>query len=96
MLKVIGVTRKSGVYEGNNFDNFTLQCVEDAPVTSGFVAGATVSTVKIKASTLRDVFDGLVSAPADWDLVIGQNIRVFCDQYGRPVKIEIIDREGVK
>lgn len=93
MLKVIGVTRKSGVYEGNNYDNFTLQCVEEEPVsTSGFVVGSTVSTVKIKASTLRDVFDGLVATPADWGLVIGQYIRVFCDQYGRPVKIEIVER----
>ena len=93
MLTVIGVQRKSGTYEGNQYDNFMMHCVNDAPSVPT-IAGSVCEIVKIKALNLRAVFDGLISSDADWRALIGSKVRVHYDRYGNPEQIEVLDGGG--
>ena len=88
MLKLVGVQRKFGEYEGKNYDNVMLHCTQDCPTTPT-IAGDTVEVIKIKAVRIRDVFDGLISTDTDWRSLIGAELEVFYDRYGSAQKITV-------
>lgn len=67
-LKVIGVSEKSGEYEGQKYDNFVLHCVYEAEN----VRGNGVKQIKMK----RAVYNQF---PAQ----AGDVIDVMYDQYGK-------------
>lgn len=94
MLKVIGVQRKQGVYNGNSYDNYLLHCMELTPYSSDssrLIAGFTCETVKIKAHMLSTVFRGLVSCEADLAALIGATLSISYDRYQNANNIEIVD-----
>lgn len=90
MLKVVGVQRKSGVYEGQNYDNIMVHCLEDSP-SMPTIVGDVCETLKIKVSSVRDVFGGLVTSDADWRDLIGAKIFPYYDRYGRVSKCDVIE-----
>lgn len=92
-LKVIGVLRKYGTYEGKEYDNFMMHCVNDAPSVA-MIGGSACEIVKIKAQNLRSVFGGVISSDADWRDLIGSKVRVHYDRYGNPEEIEILEQGG--
>lgn len=93
MLKVIGVARKYGTYEGREYDNFMMHCVNDSPSVA-MIGGSACEIVKIKAQNLRGVFGGLVTSDKDWRDLIGAIVRVHYDRYGNPEEIEIVEQKG--
>lgn len=88
MLTVIGVLRKSGTYEGHQYDNFMMHCVNDSP-SDAMIAGSACEIVKIKAQNLQGVFSGAVRSDSDWRDLIGSKVRVFYDRNGNPMEIQI-------
>lgn len=92
-LKILGFLRKAGNYEGYDYDNLNMHCMNTA--TEGMIAGNPVEIVKIRVSEIKDVFAGLVLNDNDLRALIGAECRVF---YGRGGKyaaaVEILDRGG--
>lgn len=93
MLKLIGVQRKYGTYEGKEYDNVMLHCINDNPSTPT-VAGDACEIVKVKARMVREVFGGLISTDHDWRELIGSTLEVFYDRYGNAQKVSILDGGG--
>lgn len=93
MYKIVGFSRRTGTYEGYDYDNINMHCINEE--TEGMIGGNPVEIVKIKVSTVKDVFDGLVQNDADLCALIGARCRVF---YGRGGKyassVEIKDQGG--
>ena len=94
MLTLIGVQRKTGNYQGNDYDNFNLHCINDAPLNPT-ICGDVCEVVKLKAGRVKDAFDGLVANDNDWRGLIGSRIRVSYDRYGNAEHIEIVEGKGV-
>lgn len=101
MLKLFGIQRKTGVYEGNSYDNIMLHCLDDAPYSTQnaqLIGGQVCETVKVRAADVRNVFGGLISTDDDFVSIIGQGLQISYDRYGRPVQISFVDipdRKGV-
>lgn len=90
MLKIVGVQRKSGTYEGNAYDNIVLHCLND-DVKPPCIAGGACEVIKIKHAEIQQVFGGLVSTDEDFRSLIGQAVIPFYDRYGRVLRAEITD-----
>lgn len=90
MLTVKGVSRKAGSFEGNDYDNFYVHCLNDAP-SKPTIAGDACEVLKIKANRLQDVLGGLVKSDADWRDLIDSKIRVFYDRYGNAEQITLVE-----
>lgn len=88
MLTLVGVQRKSGNYQGNDYDNIILYVNDDCPTTPT-ICGVVADKYKIKVHRVREVLDGLVTSDADWRELIGKPIEVFCDKFGNPIKITV-------
>lgn len=92
-LKILGFSRKSGTYEGYDYDNINMHCMNT--VTEGMIAGNSVEITKIRVSEVREVFNGLVQNDNDFRSLIGAECRVFYGRGGKyAASIEILDREG--
>lgn len=94
MLKIIGIQRKKGTYEGNDYDNIMLHCTETTPyesASSKLLAGYTVERVKVKAHQVNQVFGGLVGCDQDLIALVGSCISVSYDRFQNPVNIRIVD-----
>lgn len=97
MLKIVGVQRKTGKYEGYDYDNINLHCVEDNPTSDSVICGSIcVKPIKIKVQTVREVFDGLVTGDDDWKALLGARIRVYCDTYGKVQRVEVVEDDADK
>lgn len=90
MLTVKGVTRKTGVYEGNNYDNHYLHCLNDSP-TDNTIAGEVCEVLKIKTANVAQVFNGAVKTDADWRGLVGMKIRAFYDRYRNVEQIVFVE-----
>lgn len=99
MLKVIGIQRKQGVFNGNSYDNYMLHCMELTPYSSDssrLIAGFTCETVKIKAHMLSSVFRGLVGCEADLAALVGSTLSVSYDRYQNANNIEVVETGSEK
>lgn len=99
MLKLIGVVRKSGTFEGKPYDNVYLHCVDDNPFVSGsttLIGGQLCETLKVSVANVRHTFGGLISSDADFAAMIGQEVVVSYNRYGNPDTISFADpaKEG--
>lgn len=95
MLTVKGVQRKTGKFEGNNYDNYYLHCLNDSP-SKPAIAGSVCEVIKIKANQLVDVFSGQIRTDDDWRSLVGVKIRPFYDQYGTATLIQLVDNPAKK
>ena len=92
-LKIIGFSRKFGKYEGYDYDNINMHCMNTA--IEGMIAGNPVEIIKIRVSEVCEVFDGLVQNDNDLRTLIGAECRVFYGRGGKyAASVEILDREG--
>lgn len=88
MIKLIGVQRKAGEYNGQQYDNINLHVIDDSPA-SPTICGDTAYHIKVKVHRVKDVFDGLITSDADWCEILGKEIDISWDRYGNPSKIQV-------
>lgn len=90
MLKIVGVQRKSGEFQGIHYDNIIVHVLNDDPKPP-CIAGSTCESIKIKVVDVPSVFGGLISSDSDYRSLIGMAITPFFDRYGRVLKADISD-----
>lgn len=78
MLKVKGIRRTTGEFEGKPFDNTYLHCM--ASPDSNTLCGELVEIVKVTTSKFNYICDNLA---IDLSQLLGAKLRVFYDKYGR-------------
>lgn len=86
---VIGAARKSGTYEGRDYDNLVLFVTFEA---DNMISGLACKTLKIKCSKLAEAFEGCklpqpIKQPEDAKQLVGKRIKVYCDSYGNPEEV---------
>ena len=90
MLTVVGVQRKTGTFEGNDYDNIMIHCLNDAP-SKPTLCGGVCEIVKVKTHNVISVLGGLVKTDSDWRDLLGCKIRVFYDRYGTAEQITLAE-----
>ena len=90
MLYVKGVQRQTGNYEGKQYDNILLHCLNDNPANPT-ICGAACETIKIKTQLVSEVFGGLVNNDNDLRALMDQPIIAFYDRFSRVQKVDLID-----
>lgn len=75
-MKVIGLARRTGDYQGNAYDNMMIYCTRPADPTKNEV-GEITEAIKIKFSMYSELIQ------------VGCDIRPIYDRFGRVVDIEI-------
>lgn len=94
MLILKGVQRKTGVFQGNSYDNIMLHCLDSTPFSSDssrLLCGCVCESIKVRSSEVRNVFGGLISSDSDFESLLGCVLAVSYDRYGRPVQISVSD-----
>lgn len=83
-MKIVGVGRSSGNYEGHDYDNFIVHALEN----DKNVTGQRANIVKVKA----DVFHRDLSAVADADMskLLGLMVEFAYDRFGKVQSIGIV------
>lgn len=92
MLKIVGVQRKTGEFQGIRYDNIMVHCIND-DAKPACIAGGACESIKIKSEDVGRVFGGLVSNDSDFRSLIGMAIEPFYDRYGRVLQATITDYE---
>lgn len=90
MLKIVGVQRLGGEFNGKPYDNLYLHCLQDAP-NKPTIAGVTCETVKLKWSEMYSIFGGLVQNDNDLRGLVGMAFNPFYDRFGRVIRAEVTD-----
>ena len=72
---IIGIKRKTGNYEGRDYDNLYLHCTY---LDDGMLEGVATTVVKIKQEHV------------DEQLKCGDKVTFFYDRYGNAVKVNIL------
>lgn len=100
-MKIIGFTRSVGTYEGYDYDNYCMHCIDSA--RSDMIAGDGVTVVKIKVSEFWGVFEDFVDSvfggdiPDDADIMrelVGKNCKVLYDRRGKyAADVRIISKQ---
>ena len=90
MLKIVGIQRKSGDFQGIHYDNIMVHCINDDPKPA-CIAGGACESIKIKSEDVHQVFGGLISNDSDFRSLIGMAINPFYDRYGRVLKADVSD-----
>ena len=93
MLIVKGVQRQTGTFEGKQYDNILLHCLNNAPANPT-ICGDTCETVKIKTQMVYDVTGGLIKTDSDFRALLDQPIMAYYDRFQRVQKIDILDQKG--
>ena len=88
MLNVVGVMEKKGNYQGVDYHNVMIHCINDNPATNCF--GQTTETLKIKFALVKEVF-GKAMSSADWQNLIGEAIKVTYNRFGNVDEVRIIE-----
>lgn len=88
MNKVYGIKEVSGVYQGVEFHNINLHTLTDS--LDGVSHGQLCEVIKVKYSAVSAVFGKEMSSD-DWLSLIGSNIVVGYDRYGRVNSIAIVN-----
>lgn len=90
MLKIVGIQRKSGEFQGNRYDNIMIHCINDESKPP-CIAGGVCETLKVKYADLGAVFGGLISNDSDFRSLVGMAITPFYDRFGNVLKADISD-----
>lgn len=83
-MKIIGVKRSTGVYQGNNFDNVNLFVTY--PLVSEQGVGIKCECIKVKTSLFEKVLSekGFKS----YENVLNKEVSVFYDRFGRVCEVD--------
>ena len=90
MLKIVGIQRKTGNFQGRDYDNTNFHCLNDSPHTPT-ICGSVCEILKIKTALINQVFGGLVSNDSDYRDMIGLAIVPYYDQYGNVIRAEVTE-----
>ena len=82
---VKGIRRTSGEFDATPYDNTYIHCV--VPPDNNTLAGKLVEVFKMRSMTFNAICDDLKIGISD---LVGKNIRVFYDKYGRVEDFEIL------
>jgi hypothetical protein len=83
-MKVIGIIRKSGEYNGHAYDNYTLHCTTEDENAIGEIT----ETVKVKAVNFYQVF-GETPSERFFSSLIGVEIMPYYDKFKNLVSVNI-------
>ena len=86
MPKVIGVTEKSGEFNGSPYHNVMINCVRGDENCIGQLS----EVIKVKFALVKEIFGRPYSA-ADWQTLVGKEIRAFFNRYGNCEEIRVVD-----
>jgi hypothetical protein len=78
MLKIVGVARRSGIYEGSAYDNLMLYTTK--AFESGKGTGLEVKIIKVKFSVLCEIFGKQLSEKEIANFV-GNEAVFYYDEY---------------
>lgn len=90
MLNVVGVQEKKGNYQGVDYHNVMIHCINDNPAVNCF--GQTTETLKVKFALVKEVF-GKPMSSADWQNLIGEAIKVTYNRFGNVDEVRIIENK---
>lgn len=76
-MKVIGITEKSGDYQGREYHNIMIHCTKESDDSYGLIT----EVVKVKFSNVREVFGKAMSA-SDWQNLVDKTVFVNYNRYG--------------
>ena len=85
-MTVVGIQEKKGEYNGNAYHNYLIHCLKDDDNALGQVP----ETVKVKFASVKEVF-GKVMSIADFDALIGCEIRAYYDKFGNATEVRVIE-----
>lgn len=88
MLNVVGVQEKIGNYQGVDYHNVMIHCINDYPLVNCF--GQTTETIKVKFALVKEVF-GKPMSSADWQNLVGKAIKVTYNRFGNVDEVRIIE-----
>lgn len=92
MLVLQGAKRSSGNYQGYDYDNWVLQCIETTPENA--FCGCTVETLKVPVTKFTEVFQGFCNTPDDLRELIGSGLIPSYNKNGKVSRIEVVDYKG--
>lgn len=90
MLRIVGVQKKAGEFQGKQYDNIMLHCLNNEPSTPT-IAGDVCETIKLKTSEIGYSLGGFVKNDSDFRALIGMGCVPFYDRYGRCIRCDIVD-----
>lgn len=86
--KVIGVQEKAGEYQGHEYHNVLLHTT----TTADNALGEVTEVIKVKYNDVPEVFNKVMKSE-DWQNLIGNEISVMYDRYGRTADIQIHEQK---
>lgn len=84
-IKVVGVSERSGNYQGFDYHNVYIHVNREDNNAFGVIA----EQIKIKFAQVPNVFGKAMSA-ADWQALVGKDISVSYNRFGNCEAINII------
>lgn len=85
-MKVVGITEKSGEYQGREYHNIMIHCTKESDDSYGLIT----EVVKVKFGNVREVFGKPMSA-ADWQNLVGKTVFVNYNRYGTVQSVQVAD-----
>jgi len=91
-MNVIGIARKSGEYQGQQYDNFLFHCVYPADLKNS--VGKMTEVVKVKNSKLPECFGQFITED-DVFALVGEELAFGYDKYQHVNQIRVIEKKAV-
>jgi len=88
-MTVIGIARKSGEYQGQNYDNFLFHCAY--PADNKDSVGQITEIVKVKRNKIAECFGQMVTDDTVYGLV-GEDLSFGYDKYQHVNLIRVIEK----
>lgn len=85
--KVVGVSEKTGNYQGYDYHNVNIHCLVD----SDDCYGQSAVQVKIKFGNVSSVFGKPMSAD-DWQKLVGKDCNFYYNRFGQVESCQIIQK----
>ena len=85
-MKVVGITEKSGEYQGREYHNIMIHCTNESDDAYGLIT----EVVKVKFGNVREVF-GKAMSSADWQNLVDKTVFVNYNRYGTVQSVQIAE-----
>jgi len=92
-MSVIGIARKSGEYEGQQYDNFVFHCAYPTELKNS--VGQLTEVVKVRRSKIPECF-GRDTSDNDVYALVGEDLAFGYDKYGHANQIRVIKKAVVE
>lgn len=88
MYKIVGIQRKTGNFQGRDYDNINFHCLNDEP-SQPTICGSVCEIIKIKHALIPQIFGGLISSDSDYRDLLGMALVPYFDKYANVIRAEI-------